>query len=58
MMTNVYHAVLKNLYMKPGTLTNFFEKTGSYVRMKPQEQNRVQKKMQLVSKVKAVKKKK
>jgi hypothetical protein len=44
--------------MKPGTLTNFFEKTGSYVRMKPQEQNRVQKKMQLVSKVKAVKKKK
>jgi|9_EtaG_2_1085328.scaffolds.fasta_scaffold50552_1 hypothetical protein len=43
--------------MKPGTLTNFFEKTGTYVRMKPQEQNRVQKKMHTVSKVKPVKKK-
>jgi|TARA_R110002153_G_scaffold137159_1_gene287197 hypothetical protein len=44
--------------MKPGTLTNFFEKTGTYVRMKPQEQNRVQKKMQAVSKVKPTKKQK
>tara|TARA_R110001632_G_scaffold41313_1_gene103712 strand:- start:662 stop:811 length:150 start_codon:yes stop_codon:yes gene_type:complete len=42
--------------MKPGTLTNFFEKTGSYVRMTPVEQNRVQKKMQIVSKVKPIKK--
>jgi len=44
--------------MKPGTLTNFFEKTGTYVRMTPQEQNRVQKKMHVVSKVKLIKKKK
>jgi len=42
--------------MKKGTLTNFFEKTGTYVRMKPQEQNRVKKKMQMVSKVKPAKK--
>ena len=37
-------------------VTDFFEKTGSYVRMKPQEQNRVKKKMQMVSKVKPIKK--
>ncbi len=42
--------------MKKGTLTNFFEKTGSYVRMTPIEQNRVKKKMQMVSKVKPIKK--
>ena len=42
--------------MKKGTLTNFFEKTGSYVRMTPLEQNRVQKKMKMVSKFKPVKK--
>lgn len=42
--------------MKKGTLTDFFEKTGTYVRMTPIEQNRVKKKMQMVSKVKPVKK--
>jgi len=48
----------KLLTMKKGTLTNFFEKTGTYVRMTPVEQNRVQKKTQMVSKIKPVKKKK
>ena len=28
--------------MKPGTLTNFFEKTGSYVKMTPTQQKVVQ----------------
>lgn len=42
--------------MKKGTLTNFFENTGTYVRMTPMEQNRVQKKMRMVSKVKPTKK--
>jgi hypothetical protein len=31
--------------MKPGTLTNFFQKTGTYVKMTPKQQNIVQAKM-------------
>jgi hypothetical protein len=31
--------------MKPGTLTNFFQKTGTYVHMTPTQQNIAEKKL-------------